>query len=82
MDSNDRERISDAADELQRFLSEDELKDCILLVLANKQDLANAMSVEEVTEKMKLNSLRNRNWCKYLHNCKLITFQLLNALQI
>ena len=42
---------------LQRFLSEDELKDCILLVLANKQDLANAMSVEEVTEKMKLNSL-------------------------
>ena len=57
MDINDRERISDAADELQRFLSEDELKDCILLVLANKQDLANAMSVDEVTEKMKLNSL-------------------------
>ena len=57
MDSNDRERISDATDELQRFLSEDELKDCIVLVLANKQDLANAMSVEEVTEKMKLNSL-------------------------
>ena len=26
------------------------------MVLANKQDLANAMSVEEVTEKMKLNS--------------------------
>ena len=71
VDSNDQVRISDAADELQRFLSEDGWKDCILLVLANKQDLANAMSVEEVTEKMKLNSLRNRNWCKYLHNCKL-----------
>ena len=57
VDSNDQGRISDATDErLQRFLSEDELKDCILLVLANKQDLANAMSVEEVIEKMKLNS--------------------------
>ena len=66
VDSNDQERISDAADELQRFLSEDELKDCILLVLANKQDLPNAMSVEEVTDKMKLTTLKNRNWCKYL----------------
>ena len=81
VDSNDREIISEAADELQRLLSEDEFKDCILLVLANKQDLANAMSVEEVTDKMKLNLLRNRNWCKYLYNCKLITFQQLNALQ-
>ena len=68
MDSNDRERISEAADELQRFLSEDELQDCVLLVLANKQDLPNALSVKEVTEKMRLNSLRNRNWCKYLYN--------------
>ena len=68
VDSNDRERISEAADELQRFLSEDELQDCVLLVLANKQDLPNALSVKEVTEKMRLNSLRNRNWCKYLYN--------------
>lgn len=66
VDSNDRDRISEAADELQRFLHEDELQDCILLVLANKQDLPNAMSVEEVTEKMRLNSLQNRNWCKCL----------------
>ena len=67
VDSNDRDRIGEAADELQRFLSEDELQECILLVLANKQDLPNAMSVEEVTEKMRLNSLRNRNWCMYLY---------------
>lgn len=67
VDSNDRERISEAADELQRFLNEDELQDCIVLVLANKQDLPNAMSVEEVTDKMRLNSLKNRNWCKYLY---------------
>ncbi|XP_065914926.1 uncharacterized protein [Dysidea avara] len=62
VDSNDRERISESRDELKRFLSEDELKDCIVLVMANKQDLPNAMSVEEVTEKMELNSLRDRTW--------------------
>ncbi len=37
VDSNDRERVSEARDELHRILCEDELKDAILLVLANKQ---------------------------------------------
>jgi ADP-ribosylation factor 1/2 len=37
IDSNDRERISEASDELARFLREDELKDATLLVFANKQ---------------------------------------------
>ena len=72
VDSNDRERISEAADELQRFISEDELQDCILLVLANKQDLPNAMSVEEVTEKLRLNSLKDKNWCK--SHASVVTF--------
>ncbi len=65
VDSNDRERISECKDELWRFLQEDELKDCVLLVMANKQDLPNAMSTAEVTERMELNALRNRTWCKY-----------------
>ncbi|KAL5490815.1 hypothetical protein EMCRGX_G016002 [Ephydatia muelleri] len=62
IDSNDRERISECQEELQRFLCEDELKDSILLVLANKQDLPNAMNVQEITEKLGLNALRNRQW--------------------
>ncbi len=37
VDSNDRERASEARDELSRMLSEDELRDAILLVFANKQ---------------------------------------------
>merc|ERR1711874_550476 len=41
-DSNDRERIGEARDELMRMLAEDELRDAILLVFANKQDLPNA----------------------------------------
>ena len=42
-------------------LQEDELRDAVLLVFANKQDLPNAMSAAEITEKLGLNQLRNRN---------------------
>lgn len=37
VDSNDRERIGEAREELMRMLAEDELRDAILLVFANKQ---------------------------------------------
>ena len=44
------------------MLREDELRDATLLVFANKQDLPNAMSVSEVTDKLGLHSLGNRKW--------------------
>jgi len=62
VDSNDRERISEAREELGRMLNEDELRDAILLCFANKQDLPNAMNAAEVTDKLGLHALRNRNW--------------------
>ncbi|KAH8742183.1 ARF1/2 like small GTpase [Cryptosporidium ryanae] len=62
IDSNDRERINDARDELSRMLGEDELRDAVLLVFANKQDLPNAMSATDITEKLQLSGIRNRNW--------------------
>lgn len=37
VDSNDRERISEAQEELTRLLMDDELIDAVLLVFANKQ---------------------------------------------
>jgi len=37
VDSNDRERITEAKDELNRMLDEDELRSAVLLVFANKQ---------------------------------------------
>ena len=37
VDSNDRERITEAKDELDRMLNEDELRSAVLLVFANKQ---------------------------------------------
>eukprot|EP01126_Amoeba_proteus_P018508 TRINITY_DN1946_c0_g2_i14.p1 TRINITY_DN1946_c0_g2~~TRINITY_DN1946_c0_g2_i14.p1 ORF type:complete len:178 (-),score=27.96 TRINITY_DN1946_c0_g2_i14:292-825(-) len=62
VDSNDRDRINESALELQKVLREDELRNATLLVLANKQDLPNAMSVTEVTDKLGLHSLRSRQW--------------------
>jgi len=62
VDSNDRERVGQARDELHKMLSEDELRDAVVLVFANKQDLPNAMSTAEVTDKLGLHALRSRNW--------------------
>ncbi|KAL9327629.1 hypothetical protein ACSQ67_002632 [Phaseolus vulgaris] len=59
---NDRERILESRDELHRMLSEDELRDATVLVFANKQDLPNALSVAEITDKLGLHSLRLRRW--------------------
>ena len=37
VDSNDRDRIEDAREELTKMLNEDEMRDAVLLVFANKQ---------------------------------------------
>jgi ADP-ribosylation factor protein 1 len=62
VDSNDRDRVADAHDELHRMLNEDELRDAVLLVFANKQDLPHAMPVPEITDKLGLHGIRNRKW--------------------
>jgi Arf/Sar family protein len=61
VDSNDRERVVEAERELHNMLNEDELRDAVILVFANKQDLPNAMSASELTEKLRLSSLHNRS---------------------
>ncbi|XP_068443002.1 ADP-ribosylation factor 4 [Clinocottus analis] len=62
VDSNDRERITESIEELQKMIQEDELKNAVILVFANKQDLPNAMGVSELTEKLGLQSIRNHAW--------------------
>ena len=44
-----------------------QLREAILLVYANKQDLPNAMSAAEMTDKLGLNNLRGRSW--YIQAC-------------
>uniref|UniRef100_A0A3B4A4S9 ADP-ribosylation factor n=2 Tax=Periophthalmus magnuspinnatus TaxID=409849 RepID=A0A3B4A4S9_9GOBI len=62
VDSNDRERIAEAEEELTKMIQEDELKDAAILVFANKQDLPNAMGVSELTDKLRLHSRRDKTW--------------------
>jgi len=62
VDSNDRERVSEASEELQKMLREEELREAHLLVFAYKQDLHSAMSVAEITDKLGLQNLGGRKW--------------------
>ena len=62
VDSNDRDRIDDAAEELKKMLAEEELKDCCVLIMANKQDLNGALAPNEVTEKLGMGQLKGRQW--------------------
>lgn len=62
VDSNDRDRIEEARDELKKMLSEEELRNATVLVFANKQDLPNAMPVADLTQELGLPNLTNRKW--------------------
>lgn len=62
IDSNDRERWELAANELLFILNEEDLQGMPILVVANKNDLSNAMSREEIVEKFSLNSIQDREW--------------------
>ena len=62
LDSNDYGRFNEAKDELMTILEEDELKNAALLIFANKQDLQDALDKEMITEKLGLNTVKNRSW--------------------
>jgi len=62
VDSADRARIEEAKTELHRIINDREMKDCILLVFANKQDINGAMKPHEITEKLQLAKLKERLW--------------------
>jgi small GTP-binding protein len=77
VDSSDTERIDGqslkksaesfemedtAREELHRILCDDQLRDAAVLVFANKQDLPNSVSVNEVSQRLAMSSLRGRPW--------------------
>lgn len=63
VDSSDHKRINLVKDEVEKMLQTQELEEAVLLFFANKQDVANAMSVEEIIQKLDLEKLCvNRKW--------------------
>ncbi|XP_036869501.1 E3 ubiquitin-protein ligase TRIM23 isoform X2 [Manis javanica] len=68
VDSSHRDRVSEAHNELAKLLTEKELRDALLLIFANKQDVAGALSVDEITELLSLHKLCcGRSW--YIQGC-------------
>ncbi|XP_031099823.1 ADP-ribosylation factor-like [Ipomoea triloba] len=74
VDSNDRDRIVEARDELHRMLNEDELRDVVLLVFANKKNLPNAMNDAGLHGVPILLKIRHVSW---IENCETVTHKFL-----
>lgn len=62
VDSADHDRVQTSGEELQAMMEEEELKDAVLLVLANKQDIQGAMSPADISSRLGLSNLKNRQW--------------------
>ncbi|XP_003965442.1 E3 ubiquitin-protein ligase TRIM23 isoform X1 [Takifugu rubripes] len=63
IDSCHRDRLMEAHSELAKLLTEKELRDALLLIFANKQDVPGVVSVEEMTELLSLHKLCcGRSW--------------------
>lgn len=54
-----------AKEELLAMLEEEELREAVLMIFANKQDMPGAMSAAEVSEALSLDTLKNRTWSIY-----------------
>ena len=68
VDSADRERLSDAAEELTSVLSDPGMSDCkSVLVYANKQDLISAKDADEISELLNLSQYGDR--AVQIQNC-------------
>ena len=62
IDSADAERLHEARDEFHRVLADDCLRGASVLVLANKQDLPQAMHTDKLCDALGLHSLRGHEW--------------------
>ncbi|KAK2077536.1 hypothetical protein QBZ16_004381 [Prototheca wickerhamii] len=62
VDSTDRGRIGIARQELKNIIDNPSLKGACILIFANKQDLPNAMSVQELSEALDLVGIKDHNW--------------------
>ncbi len=54
--------MKETGDELNQLLNEERLEGVPLLVFANKQDLLNALSANEIRDSLELNNIQQRKW--------------------
>jgi ADP-ribosylation factor-like protein 2 len=62
VDSSDRRRVVECGAEMHHILMEERLAGASLLIFANKQDVAGALSTEQIAQAMRLQFITNRQW--------------------
>jgi len=70
VDSADNEKFDSARKELQELITKPQLQSIPLLVLGNKNDLAEAVSAEEMIKIMGLDDIQGRDVCCYSISAK------------
>jgi ADP-ribosylation factor-like protein 2 len=68
--------MNDCKMELEKLLNEEKLAGASLLIFANKQDLKNALNLEEISQVLNLNEetnklMQNRHW--HIEKCSAVT---------
>ncbi|EYB81177.1 hypothetical protein Y032_0390g552 [Ancylostoma ceylanicum] len=69
VDSADQERLEEARQEIHTLTDDLELRDAVMLVFANKQDMPNALSAAEITRALELHSIKGREVTDNRNNC-------------
>ncbi len=67
VDSSDTLRFAESSEELHAIMNNDEMRDVPVVVIANKQDLPNAVSCGEMASKLGLDKLKNKWFIQSLH---------------
>ncbi|CED85272.1 arf sar family protein [Phaffia rhodozyma] len=62
VDSTDRARLGLVRDELARMVGDENLRDSLLLILANKQDVPNCLTAAVISDTLGLTNLKDREW--------------------
>lgn len=62
VDSLDWARLDELKKELMRVISDKELANCLLIVVANKQDVPDAIKPKELIERFDMGSLSGHTW--------------------
>ncbi|KAK3625009.1 ADP-ribosylation factor, Arf Arf6 [Elasticomyces elasticus] len=69
VDSNDSGRLEEAKRELERIIQDREMKDALLLVFANKQDIRGAMTPKQVSDELELDKTAKGHTWKVEPSC-------------
>ncbi|KAL9655058.1 hypothetical protein ABK040_008841 [Willaertia magna] len=80
VDSSDRDRVDTAKRELHKILEDELLRDVVVLILANKQDVSDCLTVEELKEKLDVDNIKQQKW-RILPCCALTADGLYESLE-